>query len=606
MAVSTPARRRLAALTAMSVVLGTAGALAIAAPAMAATYTVTNTSDALPGSLRDAIGLANTNPGADTINFSAAVLNSTVQIATVLTITESLTITGLGSGSLSIARTANSDIFAFQPAAAGQDFTLSGITVQGNGALSGTGVVATAAVAAPRNVTITDVSFVDLRVTGTIGGPAMIINGISGTLRIDNSGFNGNATADGSGGAVAINSPLASVTISDSQFDSNSANTSGAGGAVFIDRAADVVVSDTSFGSNSSVNAGGGLAVFDATSLVVTDSVFSSNAVTGNRGGGLVIGDIVGLATISATTFSLNTAAIAGGAIATIDNSDILIQNSTFVDNFTDGNGGAFFTDPTTGTITIERSTFDSNEAVSGGGALYLDEVNPGGSLTIDSSTFTGSQTNGYGASLLVETIEGEVTVINSTLDEQLPLPVGTTAVATAADGEFRIRYSTISGQVYFDSNEGVAEILSSVVDGLGQPAVVVAFNDPATVSYSILSSGLNGDVTDGGGNQFSVADTKLGPLQDNGGPTETRLPLAGSPAIDRGLPGGTPPTFDQRFTGFPRVIGGRVDVGSVELAQPLPATGAPFPGSLVAAGGLLLLLGVGIVVGARRRLQHP
>jgi len=42
-----------------------------------------------------------------------------------------------------------------------------------------------------------------------------------------------------------------------------------------------------------------------------------------------------------------------------------------------------------------------------------------------------------------------------------------------------------------------------------------------------------------------------LGPLQNNGGPTDTHALLPGSPAIDTGISGG--PNTDQR--GFPRPI---------------------------------------------------
>ena len=66
-------------------------------------------------------------------------------------------------------------------------------------------------------------------------------------------------------------------------------------------------------------------------------------------------------------------------------------------------------------------------------------------------------------------------------------------------------------------------------------------------------------------------ADPKLGPLQDNGGPTQTMALLAGSPAIDKGdntlVPidpsTGLPFTTDQR--GFARIVNGAVDIGAYE-----------------------------------------
>ena len=45
-------------------------------------------------------------------------------------------------------------------------------------------------------------------------------------------------------------------------------------------------------------------------------------------------------------------------------------------------------------------------------------------------------------------------------------------------------------------------------------------------------------------------ADPRLGPLQDNGGPTDTEALLVGSPAIDAG---GTCGMLDQRGTTRPR-----------------------------------------------------
>ena len=63
--------------------------------------------------------------------------------------------------------------------------------------------------------------------------------------------------------------------------------------------------------------------------------------------------------------------------------------------------------------------------------------------------------------------------------------------------------------------------------------------------------------------------DPKLGPLQDNGGPTKTMAPLSGSPLIDGGpaiCQGvGTPLTADQR--GLPR--GAVCDIGAYEAIPP-------------------------------------
>jgi hypothetical protein len=59
-----------------------------------------------------------------------------------------------------------------------------------------------------------------------------------------------------------------------------------------------------------------------------------------------------------------------------------------------------------------------------------------------------------------------------------------------------------------------------------------------------------------------------LGPLANNGGPTDTHALLSGSPAIDAGDPNFTPPPdYDQRGPGYSRVVNGRIDIGAFEVA---------------------------------------
>jgi hypothetical protein len=101
----------------------------------------------------------------------------------------------------------------------------------------------------------------------------------------------------------------------------------------------------------------------------------------------------------------------------------------------------------------------------------------------------------------------------------------------------------------------------------------------------TVISHGYNISSDDGGGyltgpgDQINT-DPLLSPLRNYGGPTLTHLPLRGSPAIDAGDPGFTPPPdHDQRGSCFYRVFGGRIDVGSVETQlRPRCVTPAPRP----------------------------
>jgi hypothetical protein len=64
------------------------------------------------------------------------------------------------------------------------------------------------------------------------------------------------------------------------------------------------------------------------------------------------------------------------------------------------------------------------------------------------------------------------------------------------------------------------------------------------------------------GSTDLSNTDPKIGPLQDNGGPTFTHALLSGSPAIDQGDNTNCPAT-DQR--GVSRPKGSSCDIGAYE-----------------------------------------
>ncbi len=64
-------------------------------------------------------------------------------------------------------------------------------------------------------------------------------------------------------------------------------------------------------------------------------------------------------------------------------------------------------------------------------------------------------------------------------------------------------------------------------------------------------------------------------------------------------------PLLDQRYTGFPRIVG-TLDVGAVEIPAVLPATGGSVPLWMPIVGGLVLLLGAGAVAfAAVNRRRH-
>jgi len=123
----------------------------------------------------------------------------------------------------------------------------------------------------------------------------------------------------------------------------------------------------------------------------------------------------------------------------------------------------------------------------------------------------------------------------------------------------------------------------------------IIAGNRASTVGQDVegplgsLGHNLIGDsfVTEDPTDLVGV-DPRLGPLQDNGGPTPTRALLPGSPAIDAG-DNTDAPEWDQRGEGFRRIVNNVIDIGAFEAQEAdfqSPAT-RPLTTAIVRSGFL-------------------
>ncbi len=118
------------------------------------------------------------------------------------------------------------------------------------------------------------------------------------------------------------------------------------------------------------------------------------------------------------------------------------------------------------------------------------------------------------------------------------------------------------------------------------------------------LGNNLDGDGTcnlaPGLGDLVST-DPRLGPLADNGGPTETHALLAGSPAIDAGSDDCPPPATDQR--GVARPDGAACDIGAFEwtIIKVAKVKSTPTP-----APNLGAILGPILAADSRRPTNEP
>jgi hypothetical protein len=249
----------------------------------------------------------------------------------------------------------------------------------------------------------------------------------------------------------------------------------------------------------------------------------------------------------------------AAGTVITIPNSwdQVTLSNVTIRNGSASLGAGIY----NASRLTINSSTISGNRAWHGGGI-----ANHYGTVTINNSTISGNSAGcsglfcaGFGGGIYSG---GTLTINNSTLSNNV-----------AFGGRFSRPYG--GGIFNFDTNPIPLTISSSTISGNSpggvwsisvSPAAVlqnniVANNQVANCSGGVASHGYNLS-SDNTCNFNSPGDLNnhdplLGPLQNNGGPTQTMALLPGSPANDGGNPAGCTDgkghllTSDQR--GMPR-----------------------------------------------------
>jgi hypothetical protein len=147
---------------------------------------------------------------------------------------------------------------------------------------------------------------------------------------------------------------------------------------------------------------------------------------------------------------------------------------------------------------------------------------------------------------------------------------VGGSGTLTITNSTLSGNMSQLGGGIF---NSGQVTIGDTVLDAGGWFGGGTILNSGGTVhslGYNLATDN-GGGVLTGPGDKINT-NPMLGPLRNNGGPTFTQALLPGSPAINEGNP-----SFDQRGPGHPRVVNGRIDIGSFEVQiTPTPTPTPP------------------------------
>ena len=315
---------------------------------------VTNTNDSGPGSLRDALAIANDGDTIDATGVSGTILLTTGE----LQIIHNVTINGSGAGNLAVDGNAISRVFEnFASNATISDLTLTnGLTVGNTASNNGGGGILNHG-----GLTLTDSSVSNSRTPfgrNQYGGG--IFNDVGATLTVTGSTIVGNHAGCAGGGIYSNNAQL---TVTNSIISGNGAGSFplqcfGTGAGIFYSGEGTMTVRNSIISGNRAGGPGGGMALGGTGTTIVTDST-----ITGNGAGGTCesCGD--------------------GGGIYHYGHS-LTLANTTISDNWAHYGGGVWG-----GSLIVTNSTISGNSAsrsFSGGIEGY-------GTLTITNSSLSGN-----------------------------------------------------------------------------------------------------------------------------------------------------------------------------------------------------------------------
>jgi hypothetical protein len=335
-------------------------------------------------------------------------------------------------------------------------------------------------------------------------------------------------------------------------FENNSAIE---GGGMRVDNYSDPILTNVIFDGNSVIRSGGGMEIGYYSNPTLFNVIFSNNTAGDLGTGGGMMNWIGNNPVLTNVTFSGNTAKW-GAGMSNYQSSPVL-TSVTFRSNSATWYGGGMSNEdnsnPTLTNVTFDGNTATSDTQEAAAGGMH----NRSSSPNLTNVTFSDNSANYIGGGMVNELGSSpelmNVTFTNNSAD------YGGAMLNRDANSNPTLTHVTMSNNIAVINggalgNSGTPIIMNSILWGNSGGEIFNIFGTPV-ITHSIVQGGHTGT-----GNLDE--DPLLGPLQDNGGFTETMALSAGSPAINAADDTSCPAT-DQR--GVTRPQGSHCDIGAYE-----------------------------------------
>ena len=295
-------------------------------------------------------------------------------------------------------------------------------------------------------------------------------------------------------------------------------------------------------------------------------------------GGGLTLTDSA--AYLIDTTIELNTAANRGGGVLSRDGQLTLIYSDT-----SSNSGGGIYSVNSSVGISFSRLTQNTDVGYAGAGGLQCEFASNCSVKYSEISGNFGSDAGGIAAGLRDVGTPSTVEVLNSTISANrgsgvggvlapsLTLNYSTVAFNESSEVDRGLSFNFTGGVNTSDLAEISNSIVSDNISASGSPDIGLPAGETLSMSHTLVGDS-TGLVYAGPGNILDV-DPLLLPLDLNGGPElngRTHALAAGSPAFNSGLTMAEPLfPYDQRGSGFARIVGVGIDMGAYEVQANSP-----------------------------------